>query len=173
MDQFEPLGIPPDFWSPFMPRFSQWPRDAATPFHILQQELHRLLDQYIGPVRFGETEARPTDLDPSSWSPPVDVYETPEDLLVAVEVPGVDPSTIDVAATGNVLTLKGVKQAGSLPEPQIQVRERLFGAFHRQITLPTEVDFDKAEATIDHGVLQIRLPKRTAAKTRTIPVRPA
>jgi HSP20 family protein len=140
---------------------------------LLQQELHRLLDQYIGPVRFGDAEARPTDLESSSWSPPVDVYETPEEFLLVVEVPGVDPSSIDVSAAGNVLTLKGVKETGDLPEPQVHVRERLFGAFHRQITLPNEVDFDRAQATIDHGVLKIRLPKRTAAKTRTIPVRPA
>jgi HSP20 family protein len=156
-----------------MPRYSQWPRDAATPFHLLQHELHRLLDQYIGPVRFGGGEARPTDLEPSSWSPPVDVYETPEELLVIVEVPGVDPSSIDLAATGNVLSLKGVKDAGDLPESMIQVRERVFGGFHRQITLPNEVDFDKAEASINHGVLKIRLPKQAAARTRTIPVRPA
>lgn len=156
-----------------MPRTSHWHREPGTPFHLLQQELQRLLDQYIGPVRFNDTEARPTDLEPSAWSPPVDVYETPEEFLVMVEVPGVDPASIDVSAAGNVLALKGVKHAGDLPEPQIQVRERLFGAFHRQITLPNEVDFDRAEATIDHGVLKIRLPKRTAAKTRTIPVRPA
>jgi HSP20 family protein len=157
-----------------MTRSSQWPRDAATPFHLLQHELHRLLDQYIGPVRFGGgAEARPTDLEPSAWSPPVDVYETPEDILVVVEVPGVEPASIDLAATGNVLTMKGVKAAGELPEPQVHVRERLFGAFHRQITLPNEVDFDKAEAAINQGVLTVRLPKRTAARTRTIPVRPA
>ena len=156
-----------------MPRTSHWHCEPGTPFHLLQQELQRLLDQYIGPVRFNDPESRPTDLEPSAWSPPVDVYETPEEFLVMVEVPGVDPASIDVSAAGNVLTLKGDKQASGLPEPQIQVRERLFGAFHRQITLPNEVDFDKAEATIDHGVLRIRLPKRTAAKTRTIPVRPA
>jgi HSP20 family protein len=156
-----------------MPRSSQWPRDATTPFHLLQHELHRLLDQYIGPVRFGGSEAPPTDLEPSSWSPPLDVYETPEEMLVVVEVPGVDPSTIDLAATGNVLTVKGVKETGDLPEPLLQVRERLFGGFHRQLTLPNEVDFDTAEASINHGVLRIRLPKRTAARTRTIPVRPA
>jgi HSP20 family protein len=156
-----------------MPRSSQWPRDPATPFHLLQQELNRLLDHYIGPVRFGGTEAPPTDLEPSSWSPPVDLYETPEALLVVIEVPGVEPASIDLSATGNVLTVKGVKDFGDLPEPQIQVRERLFGAFHRQITLPNEVDFDRAEAAVKNGVLSIRLPKVNAARTRTIPVRPA
>jgi HSP20 family protein len=156
-----------------MPRTSHWHREPGTPFHLLQQELQRLLDQYIGPVRFNEPESRPTDLEPSGWSPPVDVYESPEDFLVIMEVPGVEPASIDISAAGNVLSLKGLKQAGDLPEPQVQVRERLFGAFHRQITLPNEVDFDNAEATINQGVLKIRLPKRNAGKTRTIPIRPA
>jgi len=53
------------------------------------------------------------------------------------------------------------------------VSERNYGAFHRQITLPNEVDFDKAEATIELGVLKIRLPKRNSGQTRTIPIRPS
>ena len=142
-------------------------------FHLLQHELHRLLDQYIGPVRFGGGERVPPTSSPRPGARRLTSYETPEDILVVVEVPGVEPASIDLAATGNVLTMKGVKAAGELPEPQIQVRERLFGAFHRQITLPNEVDFDKAEAAINQGVLTVRLPKRTAARTRTIPVRPA
>jgi HSP20 family protein len=138
---------------------------------LLQQELNRLFDQYIGPIRFGG-EAHPTDLDPSSWSPPVDIYEAPDAFLLVVEVPGVEPSSIELAAAGNVLSVKGTKDVGELPEVQVQLRERLCGAFHRQLTLPNEVDFDRAEAAIKNGVLSIRLPKRTAAKTRTIPVRP-
>jgi HSP20 family protein len=140
---------------------------------LLHQELNRLFDHYIGPIRFGGVEAPPTDLDPSSWSPPIDVHETPDAFLVEVEVPGVEPSSIDLAAMENVLTVKGNKGVDERPEGQVQVRERIFGTFHRQITLPNEVDFDQAEAAIKNGVLSIRLPKRTAARTRTIPVRPA
>jgi HSP20 family protein len=156
-----------------MSRSSRWPRDAATPFHLLQHELNRLLDQYIGPVRFGDTDPQPTDLEPSSWRPPVAVLESPDAFLVEVEVPGVQPSSLDLSATGNVLTVKGTKALGERPEGRIQVQERMFGPFHRQITLPNEVDFDQAEAGVKDGVLSIRLPKRTAARTRTIPVRPA
>ena len=61
-----------------MPRTSHWHCEPGTPFHLLQQEFQRLLDQYVGPVRYGDAEARPTDLEPCSWSPPVDVFETPE-----------------------------------------------------------------------------------------------
>lgn len=154
-------------------RTSQWPRDTSTPFHILQQELQRLLDHYMSPGRFGAgSESQPMDLDSSAWSPPVDVYETPEDVRVVVEVPGVDPSSLDIATTGNTLSIKGVKVAADLPESMVQERERLFGHFHRQLTLTTEVDSDRAEASIHQGVLEIRLPKQTSARTRTIPVRP-
>ena len=134
---------------------------------------HRFLDQYVGPVRFGDKVAPPTDPETSSWFPPVDVFEMAAEFLVIVEVPGAEPSSIDVAAAGNVLTLKGVKETPTPPEPQIHVRERNYGAFHRQITLPNEVDFDKAEATIELGVLKIRLPKRNSGQTRTIPIRPS
>ena len=152
---------------------SQWRRDATNTFHLLQHELNRLLEGYLQPSRFGNSDSPPTDLEAATWSPPVDVYETPEELLIVAEVPGVDPASIDLAVTGNVLTLRGVKEAGELPEAFRQARERLFGAFHRQVSLPNEVDFEKANADINHGVLRIRLPKRCEAKPRTIPIRPA
>ena len=155
-----------------MPRSSHWRRDATGAFHLLQHELNRLLEDYLQPARFGGGESPPTDIDAAAWSPPIDVYETPEEVLIVAEVPGVDPATIDLAVTGNVLTLRGVKQPGDLPEPLLQGRERLFGAFHRQVTLSSEVDFDKAGADASQGVLTIRLPKRSAAKPRTIPIRP-
>jgi HSP20 family protein len=102
----------------------------------------------------------------------MDVHETAEELIVTIEIPGVDPAAIDLAATGNVLAIRGVKEPGGLPESVARSRERAFGAFHREITLPNDVDFEKAEADTHHGVLKIRLPKRSSAQTRTIPIRP-
>ncbi len=151
---------------------SQWRREASGPFHVLQNELNRLLEEYLQP-RFSGSETPPTNLDPTDWTPAVDVYETPDEMIVVAEVPGVDPASIDLALTGDVLTLRGTKEVGDLPESVLQVRERRFGAFHRQLVLPNEVDFDKAQAEAKLGVLKIRLPKRTAAKPRTIPIRPS
>ena len=102
----------------------------------------------------------------------MDVYDTPEEVIVVAEIPGVDPATIDLAVTGNLLTLRGQKDATDLPETLLQTRERHLGSFHREIALSNEVDFDKAQADAKQGVLKIRLPKRTAAKPRTIPIRP-
>jgi HSP20 family protein len=155
-----------------MARSSHWRRDASSPFQMLQRELNQLLESYLAPARCGSHEPPPTDLDPTAWSPAVDVYDAPEELLITVEIPGVDPGSVELAVTGNLLTLRGVKQAVDLPEAQHQVRERRFGAFHRQIALPNEVDFNGAQAEASQGVLKIRLPKQTAAKPRTIPIRP-
>ena len=52
------------------------------------------------------------------------------------------------------------------------LRERRFGAFHREIAVP-DVDFDKAQADVTNGVLRIQIPKRSQAKPRTIPIRPS
>jgi len=139
----------------------------------LQNELSRFLEGYLQPGPFGGSEPGPTDLHPTEWTPAVDVYETPDEMIVVAEIPGVDPMSIDLAVTGNVLSLRGVKEAGDLPEPLLQVRERRLGAFHRQLTLPHEVDFEKAQAEANQGVLKVRLPKRITAKPRTIPIRPS
>ncbi len=154
-----------------MPRSSEWRRGAGSPLHILQSELNRLLEDYLQPARYGAAEPPPTDIDPQAWSPAVDVYETNEEMIVVVEVPGVNPASIDLAVTGNVLSVRGSKEPAALPESVPHLRERRFGAFHRQLSVP-DVDFDKAQAEANNGVLLIRIPKRSAAKPRTIPIRP-
>jgi HSP20 family protein len=156
-----------------MPGPSHWRSDATNAFHLLQDGLNRLLEEYLQPSGFRSGDSPPTDLEPTAWSPPVDVYETPEAILIVAEVPGVEPASIDLAVTGNTLSLRGVKEAAEIPDAVSPVRERLFGRFHRQIMLPNEVDLENAEADANHGVLKVRLPKRTAVKPRTIPIRPS
>jgi HSP20 family protein len=156
-----------------MSRSSQWRRVATSPLHLLQHELNRLLEDYLQPERYAGSASPPTDLDPMAWSPAVDVYETAEDVVILAEVPGVDPAAIDLAVNGNLLSLRGSKEPGAeQPESVAHARERRFGAFHRQVTLPNDVDTDKAQAEATNGVLKIRLPKRSADKPRTIPIRP-
>jgi HSP20 family protein len=154
-----------------MPPSTNWRHEASGAFNVLHKELNRLLEEYLEP-RYRGAQRAPTDLEPTTWSPAVDVYDTAEELIVVAEVPGVEPTSIDLALTDNVLSLRGVKEAGGLPEPLLQVRERRFGAFHRELALPGDVDFDKVRATANQGVLTVRLPKRVAAKPRTIPIQP-
>ncbi len=153
-----------------MARLGPWRRDLSTPLFALQSELNRLFDEYVNPSRFAAGQTAPMDLEPASWNPSVDVMETPEAYLVVVDVPGVEPSSIDLSVTGNVLSIRGVKPDEHATEANGPLRERHFGPFHRQVVLSGEVDFEATQADARHGVLKVRLPKREAAKSRTIPV---
>jgi HSP20 family protein len=155
-----------------MSHSSQWRREPFVPFSFLQNELARFLEEYFRPEGRGG-HAPPTDLEPTGWSPAIDVYETPEETMVVAELPGVDASKVELSITGNLLVLRGVKEPGELPESQLQVRERRFGTFVRQVMVSSDVDFDAAQADAKNGVLTVRLPKRRAAKPRTIPIRPS
>ena len=148
----------------------QWRREPFIP-GFLQNELARLLEEYLQPQGRGSGQTPPTDLESTGWSPHIDVYETLEETLVVAEIPGVDPSKVELSITGNMLVLRGVKEIGELPEPQLQVRERRFGTFLRQVMVSSDVEFEASQAEAKNGVLVIRLPKRKAAQPRTIPIR--
>ncbi len=156
-----------------MARSNHWRREQFIPFNFLQNELARVLEDYFQPEGRGHAQSPPTDLEPTAWSPLIDVYETPEETIVVAEIPGVDPTRIELSISGNLLVLRGVKETGELPEAQLQVRERRFGTFVRQIMVPADVDFDAAQADARNGVLTVRMPKRRAAQPRTIPIRPS
>ena len=153
-----------------MPRVSPWRREFSAPLHALQSELNRLFDEYWTPSRFGTGQNPPVDVEPAAWSPVVNLVETPDAFILWAEVPGVDPSSIDLSLTGNVLTLRGMKPDEEGTETVAPRRERQFGPFHRQIVLTGEVNFDATQAEARNGVLKIRFPKLEAAKPRTIPV---
>jgi len=65
-----------------MGRSNQWRRESFIPFNFLQNELARVLEDYFQPEGRGGGQSPPTDLEPSGWSPLIDVYETPEDTIV-------------------------------------------------------------------------------------------
>lgn len=154
-----------------MARPTPWRREFTAPLQALQTELNRLFDEYWNPARFAPGgQNAPMDLEPASWSPEVDLVETPDAFVLTAEVPGVDPSSLDLSLTGNVLTLRGVKPADEADEAAGLLRERRFGPFHRQIVLSGAVNFDAVQADARNGVLHIRLPKQDAARPRTIPV---
>lgn len=145
-------------------------RDFAAPLNALQTELNRLIENYWPPWAPGAPGERPA----SDWSPSVDVYETAESVIVVVDVPGVEPATIDLSVDGQILTLRG-ERPGPAAEAATSgtiVRERPCGSFHRQVTLPSPVDIDKVQADARHGVLHVKLPKTESARTRHIPIQP-
>ena len=102
------------------------------------------------------------------YSPRVDVTETEQDLRIEAELPGLDERDVEVALTGDVLTITGQKRE----ERQDKERrghqlERSYGAFLRSFLIPVEVDQHQLRASFKHGVLTVTLPKSQGAKQHT------
>lgn len=108
------------------------------------------------------------------WIPVVDMFETPESVIVKLEAPGVDPAKIDVAVSDNHLEISGEKPSEEPPKESRWFRfERRTGAFRRRIPLPFAVDANKIEATASNGLVTIRLPKEPEILPKRIAVKPA
>ncbi len=107
----------------------------------------------------------------SEWAPSVDIEEHADKYVLHADVPGVDPNAIEITLEHNVLTLSGSREKAVEPKGVESRRiERLTGTFLRRFTLPESVDADAVKATGKHGVLEIVIPKREAAKPRKINV---
>lgn len=102
----------------------------------------------------------------------VDVYQTPDAIVVKALVAGVQPATIDISLTREMLTISGQRaDEREVEEDNYFQRELYWGSFSRTILLPEEVDVDMAEASEKHGILMIRLPKINKAKQTKLKVR--
>lgn len=102
----------------------------------------------------------------------VDVYQTPEAIVVKALVAGVQPTTIDISLTREMLTISGTREdEREVDEDDYFQRELYWGSFSRTILLPEEVEVDMAEATEKHGILMIRLPKINKVRQTKLKVR--
>lgn len=100
-----------------------------------------------------------------------EVEETEKDVVVRVELPGMEKGDCHITIEGNMLYLSGEKHfQRETHDSTYHVMERAYGAFERTIPLPNKVNIDKAEARYTNGVLVVRLPKADSEKARTIPV---
>jgi len=104
-----------------------------------------------------------------AW-PAIDIAEEENEILVRAEVPGCNAEDIDISVYGNTLTISGQKKLKEeKKEKGYYYSESSFGSFRRELTLPSDVDPEKVDATCKDGVLSITLPK--AAKTKAIKVK--
>jgi HSP20 family protein len=108
------------------------------------------------------------------WLPSVDVHQDAEKMTVEAELPGFRREDINVSLQGDLLTISGERKSEpEAPSGQPYQTERFYGRFERAVTLPEEVDGDRASATYKDGVLCIYLPKTAQSKRKQIEVQPS
>ena len=109
----------------------------------------------------------------ATWSPTVDVCERSEEIVIFVEMPGVDRSDIQLNWNEGVLVISGLKR--QRPSTQGVATylcvERAYGHFRREISVNIPIDHTKAQAELKDGLLKIHLPKRGEPEITTIPIR--
>lgn len=142
-------------------------RRATAPVPEVYSSLHRLnrmMDEALGGWNGGTLA--------SAWTPSCDVFEDKENLKLVLELPGVKPEDVKLSVENQVLTIRGEKkQVAEESRERWHRYERTYGSFERTFRLPGTVDAELIQATVDHGVLTITLPKSEKSKPREIPVR--
>ncbi len=130
----------------------------------LQDEINRL---------FGNARDNDSSSATAMWFPLVDIHEWADRFELYVDLPGVDPTKVDLTLDGGILTLSGER---SLPahkggeEAQGRRVERGYGQFHRRFVLPDTVDSEKVNATGSNGVLTVTIPKAAKSMPRRIQI---
>jgi len=141
---------------------SRW--DPFRDLMSIQNELNRLFGRTYG----GESGGSST----GAWVPPLDIYETEDKYVITVELPGVEPESVDVSVEDQTLTVKGERSFyREVPDEAFHRVERHYGAFARSLTLPQSADVEKIGASFDKGVLTIEVPKAEQVKPRKIEVK--
>lgn len=131
----------------------------------LQNEMNRLFESFFG---------GPSRTQDVAWTPATDVRETKDEMVVVLELPGLNQKEIEISVTGDTLTVRGERRREEHFEGVDYHRiERCYGPFSRTLTLPSMVDADHIKAVYRDGLLEIRLPKREEAKPRPIPIEAA
>ena len=103
-----------------------------------------------------------------SAMPFVDIYEEGNEMVVKADLPGMKKEDVDINLMDNVLTVSGTKKTEEKVEKGNYYRyERTHGSFFRRFELPYDIETDKIKAHLEHGVLEIRLPKSHEAESKT------
>lgn len=121
------------------------------------RELDRLTQQVFG------TAARPAAM-------PMDAWQEDGEFVVAFDLPGVAPDTVDLNVERNVLTVRAERRDPTQPNVELVVAERPRGVFSRQLILGDTLDTENIKATYHFGVLTLRIPVAEQAKPRKIEI---
>ncbi len=139
-----------DLWRPF--------RDLV----VCRDDFDRLLDPFCSILPRASEDY---------WVPPVDIEDADGHIEVQTELPGMKKDDIKVSVHDNILDISGERKNGKEEKGKTYYRiERCYGAFHRTIRLPTDVESDKVKASYKDGLLNISIPKSKSSERKKIEV---
>src|ERR1700722_19344703 len=114
---------------------------------------------------------RTTATDSGAWLPPVDIHEEANQLVLNVDLPGVDPKTVEITSDQGVLTIRGQREESRREAREGYRRiERITGEFQRRFSLPESADVQNIKAKASNGVLEATIPKVAQVQTQRIMV---
>lgn len=150
--------------------------EPARDFVAMRDAMNRMFEEgYVQPG-WAALARRPRMTVDQEWRLPLDVYSTPEEIVLTASVPGVDPEAVEITFESDVLTIKG-EVPGPFAGENVEylMQERRQGRFSRSLSFNVPINADAIEATFEHGVLTIVAPKAETVKPKTIKVtsRPA
>lgn len=133
----------------------------------LRQEIDRLFEDFSRSVRGSAPFAG------SGLVPDMDIHDTEKEVILSIELPGVDEKDITVSVSGQSVTISGEKKSKFETKGGDNFRkERRYGEFSRSVTLPFTIDPDKVDARFAKGVLTVTVhkPSEVVQQTRKIPI---
>lgn len=105
-----------------------------------------------------------------SYTPPVDIFETPDAVTLLADMPGVGRDDLDISLEKDVLTIRGRVTEESPKDAELVYAEYRIGDYERSFTVSADIDRDTISAEIKNGVLTLTLPKQERAKPRKITI---
>jgi HSP20 family protein len=148
-----------------------WRSSMATRYEpwALVSQLQNDINKVFGNLNDTESSSATAE-----WIPAVDVSEYADRFELLVDLPGVEPQSVEITLDNGVLSVSGQRheerRTGNDGAPQQQRRERRQGRFYRRFILPDTADADKVNATGRNGVLEISIPKHPKSQPRRITV---
>lgn len=102
----------------------------------------------------------------------IDVYQTPNEIVIMSTIAGVSPEDIDITMANDMITIKGNRKKNEeVQEEDYYYQECYWGPFSRSVILPIDIEVDQAQASMKNGILTIRLPKIEKVKTKKITIK--
>ena len=145
-----------------MNTITRW--DQSRGLTSLQDQLNRLFEDNFIRDRSGHADL-------ATWAPPVDIYETQNELVLKIDLPDVQDKDIDVRVENNMLTIRGERKFEKDVDEDNYLRvERAYGSFMRSFSLPNTVSSENIRAEYRNGVLSLHMAKREESKPKQVKI---